>query len=33
LKDEAPVRAGVVNVARWLRNSGFTNVESMVKPR
>jgi hypothetical protein len=26
LKDEAAVRAGVVNVARWVRDSGFTNV-------
>ena len=26
LKDEAAVRAGVVNVARWVQNSGFTNV-------
>jgi CubicO group peptidase (beta-lactamase class C family) len=26
LKDEAAVRAGVVNVARWLRSCGFTNV-------
>ena len=26
LKDEAAVRAGVVNVARWVQDSGFTNV-------
>jgi CubicO group peptidase (beta-lactamase class C family) len=26
LKDEAAVRAGVVNVATWLRSSGFSNV-------
>jgi CubicO group peptidase (beta-lactamase class C family) len=26
LADEAAVRAGVVNVARWVRTSGFTNV-------
>jgi CubicO group peptidase (beta-lactamase class C family) len=26
LKDEGAVRAGVVNVARWVRDSGFTNV-------
>lgn len=26
LKDEAAVRAGVVNVARWIKDSGFTNV-------
>ncbi len=26
LKDEAAVRAGVVNVARWVAESGFTNV-------
>jgi CubicO group peptidase (beta-lactamase class C family)/murein DD-endopeptidase MepM/ murein hydrolase activator NlpD len=26
LKDEAAVRAGVVNVARWIEESGFTNV-------
>ncbi len=26
LKDEAAVRAGVVNVAKWIKESGFTNV-------
>ncbi len=26
LKDEAAVRAGVVNVAKWIKDSGFTNV-------
>jgi len=26
LRDEAAVRGGVVNVANWIRNSGFTNV-------
>ena len=26
LKDEAAVRAGVVNVAKWIEDSGFTNV-------
>ena len=26
LKDEAAVRAGVVNVAKWIADSGFTNV-------
>ena len=26
LEDEAAVRAGVVNVARWIRENGFTNV-------
>ncbi len=26
LRDEAAVRAGVVNAARWIRTSGFTNV-------